>query len=163
MWPSGAPPGGGIWIVAQPNRWGIVESQFPDGPCLVEADPQVTAHLPLPDCVESFLDRAHHPIPPPRVRSEGRELIDKTTRLAKQLAQIPSVSLIDSSVARTIPFLTPLDAAQLIEGCRRLGVVGMRVLEGMGGAVALTVHPDHEELHLARIAAALGRVVGGAE
>lgn len=163
MWPSGAPPEGGVWIVAQPNRWGIVESQFPEGPCLVEADPEVTAHLPLPACVEGFLDRAHRPIPPPRARSEGRELIDKTVRLAKQLAQIPDVRLIDSSVARTIPFLTPLEAALVIEGCRGLGVVGMRVLEGMGGAVALTVHSDHSEPHLARIAAALGRVVGGAE
>lgn len=152
-----------MWIVSQPNRWGIQESLFPDGPCLVEADPEVTAHLPLPARIEGFVDRCHRPIPPPQPRPEGRELLEKTARLAKQLAQISTVRLIDLPVARTIPFLTPLEASQVTEGCRRLGVVGIRVLAGMGGAVALTVHLRHEEPHLAKIAADVGRVVSGAE
>ena len=78
-------------IVAQPNRWGVVESCFPDVPCLVECDPEVIAELPLPAETVGFVDRAHRPIGPEDFGRSATELMRGAARLANRLTQIPGV------------------------------------------------------------------------
>lgn len=140
-------------VVAQPNRWGVIEGSFPDLPCLVEADPPVTGHLPLPDEVVGFLDRAHRTVGPPDKSDSGRELLRRGARLAKRIAQIRGVRLAASPFARTIPLLTPRDPATLMSDCATDGLVGLRPLAGTGGGVALSVREEHGPDELDQIVA----------
>ncbi|MFP3913317.1 MAG: hypothetical protein ACLFWM_00450 [Actinomycetota bacterium] len=138
-------------LVSQPNRWGVVEDHFPPVPCLVEADPAVTGHLPLPDEVVGFVDRAHHPLDAPRETETGRRLLQEAIRLSRRLTQIRGLKVAATPFARTIPILTPRDARALAEGCESDGVAGLRPLEGLGGGVALSIRPEHGPGDLDRI------------
>lgn len=148
-------------VVAQPNRWGVIEVDFPAVPCLVEADPVVTGCLPLPDQVVGFVDRAHRPIPAPSDHETGRLLIDRAARLGKQLTQTRRVRLAAGPVARTLPLLTPRHPDDLIAACADRGVVGLRPLAGMAGGVALSVHVDHRPDQLGHLVTAFREAVTG--
>lgn len=151
-------PSGEALVVAQPNRWGVVESDFPGTPCLVEADPPVTALLPLPNDVRGFVDRTHRSIPPPKPTDVGRRLLTEAARLGKMLQQIKGVRIAATPFARTVPIITPLEPDDLVAACRGRGLTGLRTLGSMAGAVALTVKPEHDRIVLERIVEVLGRV-----
>lgn len=130
-------------VVAQPNRWGIVEQEFPSVECLVEADPLVTGHLPLPAMVAGFVDRTHRPIAPPSALPEGKRMLEEGQRLAKRLDQIKGLRVAATPFGRTIPLVTPLEAETLIAAAAGEGLVGIRALDGLGGGFALSVGPAH--------------------
>lgn len=146
-------------VVAQPNRWGVIERDFPAVPCLVEADPPVTGHLPLPARVGGFLDRRHRPIDAPVAEETGRRLIDQAARLAKSLTQTRGIQVAATPFARTIPLLTPRTPADLITECAAQGLVGIRALPGLAGGVALSVRPDHRPDHLDQVVSVIRSVV----
>lgn len=148
-------------VVAQPNRWGVVEAGFPTVACLVEADPLVTAHLPLPQQVVGFVDRSHRPIDDPRRREAGLRLMETAARLATSLTQIKGVKVAATPFARTVPLLVARDPVSLIRSCTQRGMVGMRALPGLGGGVALTVNEDHGPDELERILRVLGDELAG--
>jgi hypothetical protein len=142
---------GEVVVVAQPNRWGVVEREFPDAPCLVEADPQVTGLLPLPGDVRGFVDRTHRPIPPPKATDVGRRLLAGAARLGKMLQQIKGVTIAATPFARTVPIITPREPIDLVAACRERGVKGLRPLGSVAGGVAITVKPEHDRIALERI------------
>lgn len=146
-------------LVAQPNRWGVVEAAFPGLPCVVEADVAVTGHLALPREVVGFVDRAHRPVAPPRESDSGRRLLGSAARVAKRLGQIREVKVAASPFARTIPLLTPRDTAALIRECEREGLVGLRDLPGLGGGIALSVREEHGPEALDRVVEVLARLI----
>lgn len=146
-------------LVAQPNRWGVIEGEFPPVPCLVEADPLVTGLLDLPEVVVGFVDRSHTPIDPPPATTLGKELMEAARILAKILTQIRGVVVAATPFARTVPVITPLEPSELIAACSVRGVVGIRPLAGMAGAVALTVGPDHGRVVLDRVAEVVAEAV----
>lgn len=147
-------------VTPQPNRWGVIDHDFPGVECLVEADPEVTGHLPLPGRVVGFVDRTHRPINAPCVHPEGRGLMEKAARLGKRLTQMRGVRLASSPFARTVPLVTPRDANELIRDCVARGVTGIRPLPGLAGGVALSVHQHHDPDQLDHIVAVLRAVVG---
>lgn len=146
-------------VVAQPNRWGVIEQDFPDVRCLVEADPPVTAHLPLPARVGGFLDRCHRPIDIPVEDEAGRRLMDQAARLARSLIQTRGVQVAATPFARTIPLLTPRTPADLIAECAEQGLVGIRPLSGLAGGVALSVRADHGPDHLDHVVSVIRNAV----
>lgn len=146
-------------IVTQPNRWGVVESSFPDVPCVVECDPVVAAALPTPAVVEVWLDRCHRPIDPPGRRARAAEVIDRAARFAGTLGQIRGVSAAARPFARTIPLLVPVAIGALIDAAARAGVTGIRALGGLGGGIALSVSPDHTDDDLATVRRVLGDLI----
>ena len=141
-------------LVAQPNRWGLVEDSFPEVPCRVEADPVVVGLLPHPAEVVAWVDRAHRPIPQPVASSEGRRLIAAAGRLGKMIDLIKGVRLIADPRGRTVAFTTPLEATDLISACGN-ELAGIRRLDGIAGGVAVAVRPDHSARDLETIAAAV--------
>lgn len=147
-------------LVAQPNRWGVIEAYFPDVPCLVEADPAVTGHLPLPGDVVGFVDRSHRPLAEPPKDDTGRRLMKRAVGLGKSLGQIKGVKVAATPFARTLPLLTPSDAHGLIWACAELGLTGLRPLEGLAGGVALTVREEHGPPELDRVTEVIRTVVG---
>lgn len=147
-------------VVAQPNRWGVIEDRFPDLPCVVESDPVVTGCLPLPAAVLGFVDRAHRPIDRPGC-GHGRSLMDAAASLAAALTQIKGVKVAATPFARTIPLLVPRHPQGLIEECARRGVVGIRPLPGLGGGIALSVRAEHGRAELERIRLVLETCLGG--
>lgn len=147
-------------VVPQPNRWGVIESRFPDVACLVEADAEVTGSLPLPRRVVGFVDRAHRPIERPPTGT-GAELIEKARRLAGALSQIKGVGVAARPFARTIPLLVPAEGTDLIGRCRQRGVEGMRLLPGIGGGVALSAREEHRKGDLEQIVDAVRAAVEG--
>lgn len=149
-------------IVTQPNRWGVIEPRFPDVPCVVEVDPAVSGWLLMPADVVGYVDRAHRPVDAPQREASGKKLMERARRLAKIITQTRGVVVAATPFARTIPLLTPLDSQQLITGCKERGVVGMRPLSGMAGAVALTVREEHDEEHFRRVAEVLASVLEAA-
>lgn len=146
--------------VAQPNRWGMAEPSFPAVPCVVESDPLVTGQLPLPADVVGWVDRAHRTIDPPTATSAGSALIAAAARLAKMLDQTKGVRLVGPPTARTVALTTPLEPADLIARCIPL-LTGIRRLEGMAGAVAVVVTPDHSRQDLETIADVVHQAVTG--
>ncbi len=146
-------------VVAQPNRWGVIESTFPETPCVVEVDAAVSGWLAMPDDVVGYVDRLHRPVDRPPPTPLGRELMDRAQRLAKALTQIRGVVVAASPFARTLPLITPMDPDRLVEACRAHDIVGIRSLGGMGGAVALTVRPEHRPEQLEIVATALAEIV----
>lgn len=152
---------GEVVVVAQPNRWGVVEREFPDAPCLVEADPPVTGLLPLPGDVRGFVDRTHRPIPPPRVTDVGRRLLAGAARLGKMFQQIKGVTIAATPFARTVPIITPREPDDLVVACRDRGLTGLRPLGSMAGAVAITVKPEHDRIALERIVEVLEHLARG--
>jgi hypothetical protein len=148
-------------VVAQPNRWGVVESRFPNVPCIVECDPAVIAELPLPDEVMRFVDRAHRPITAEDFGRSGAELMRSAARLANRLTQIPGVSIVARPFARSIPIITPREASWLAERCAEAGIVGLRPLRGIGGAVILSVGEDQTAEDHHRIVEALSQAITG--
>lgn len=145
-------------LVAQPNRWGMVEDSFPEVACRVEVDPAVAGLLPHPAEVVAWVDRAHRPIPEPLASSEGRRLIAAAGRLGKMIDLIKGVRLIANPRGRTVAFTTPLEATDLIAGCGP-ELAGMRRLDGMAGGVAVVVRPDHSARDLETIAAVVRRAI----
>jgi hypothetical protein len=148
-------------VVPQPNRWGVIESGFPDVPCVVEADPLVTAHLPLPGLVVGFVDRTHRAIDEPYRRDTGLRLMETAARLAKRLTQIKGVRVVATPFARTVPLLVGHDPLSLVRRCSERGLVGMRPLPAVGGGVALSVNEDHGPDELERIQGILGEELAG--
>lgn len=146
-------------VVAQPNRWGIIESSFPEVPCIVEVDPAVSGLLAMPDEVVGYVDRFHQPTDRPQPTPLGRDLMKRAQRLAKALTQIRGVVVAASPFARTVPLITPMDPESLAEACHGRDIVGIRPLHGMAGAVALTVRPEHRPEHLETVARVLAEVV----
>lgn len=147
-------------VVAQPNRWGVVERDFPAEMCLVEADPPVTAHLPLPARISGFLDRSHRQIDVPGQEAIGRGLMDQAARLAKSLTQTRGVQVAATPFARTVPLLTPRTPTELISECAEQGLMGVRALSGLAGGVALSVRPEHGPDHLDHVVAVIRAAVG---
>jgi hypothetical protein len=145
-------------LVAQPNRWGLVEDSFPRVACRVEADPVVAGLLPSPAEVVAWVDRAHRPIPPPVANSEGQRLIAAAGHLGKMIDLIKGVRLIAHPQGRTVAFTTPLEAADLITRCGP-ELTGMRRLDGLAGGVAVVVRPDHSARDLETIAAVIRRAI----
>lgn len=145
-------------LVAQPNRWGLVEDSFPAVACRVEADPLVAGLLPHPAEVVAWVDRAHRPIPPPLATREGQRLIAAAGRLGKMIDLIKGVRLTAHPRGRTVAFTTPLEAADLITRCGP-ALAGMRRLEGLAGGVAVVVRPDHSAQDLATITAVIRRAI----
>ncbi|MGH8911181.1 MAG: hypothetical protein ACRDVD_01615 [Acidimicrobiia bacterium] len=145
-------------LVAQPNRWGMVEEAFPAVACLVETDPLIAGLLPQPANVVGWVDRAHRPIEPPKATGEGQTTIDAAGRLAKMIDQIKGVRLIARPQGRTVVFTTPLEAPDLIAKCRPK-LAGLRQLDGLAGAVAVVVAPSHSAVDLVSIATILRRAV----
>lgn len=143
-------------MVSQPNRWGVIQSEFPPNPCTVEIDPLVAAHLPLPSSVVGFVDRAHRALEPPVESEDGRRAIGLARKLAGRLEQLRGVGVAFRPFARTIPLITPVEADALIEHCARAGVTGIRGLAHLGGGVALSVQPSMDEGDLAEIATIIG-------
>lgn len=150
-------------LVAQPNRWGVVESQFPDVPCLVEIDPAVSGWLPMPEDVLGYVDRAHRRIEEPTAGAVGRRLMDDAEHLAKSLTQIRGVVVAARPFARTAPLITPLEAGLVVVRFQDHGLVGVRPLEQMAGAIALTVRDEHHPEDLRRVADVLAEILGEAE
>lgn len=148
-------------IVAQPNRWGVVESAFPAEECVVEVDVAVSGWLPMPERVVGYVDRSHRPVAAPAALPAGKALMERARRLSKMLTQTRGVVVAASPFARTIPLLTPLGAADLTERCATRGVVGLRPLEGMAGAVAVTVHSEHRPEDLSAVADVISEIVLG--
>ncbi len=157
-----------VWIrapdvpasVTQPNRWGVVETDFPAVPCLVECDPEVIRELVHPAEVVGFVDRRHRPIDPSDFGSQGKELMDRAERLAKRLTQIGGVRILARPFARKVPLLTPREASRLIQDCAADGLIGLRPLGEVGGAVALTVSSRHTRSDFDAIAEIFGRHAG---
>lgn len=145
-------------LVAQPNRWGQAEETFPDLPALVEVDPLVSGHLPMPHQVVGWVDRAHRPVAEPRKTPAGRQLISDTARLAKLLDQIAGVRLVAMPGARTVAFMTPSEPMDVVARCLDAGVIGLRTLDGLAGGIAVAVAPAHTRADLERIAEVLSRV-----
>lgn len=139
----------------------MIERAFPDLPCLVEADPSVTGHLPLPDEVVGFVDRTHRSIDRPRPDPAGRRLMETAARLAKSLQQIKGVEVAAMPFARTVPLLVPRDPIRLADECVDDGLVGLRPLPELGGGVALSVHEDHDAGRLQHIVTVLRERTGG--
>ena len=146
-------------IVCQPNRWGVVETEFPGVPCLVEIDPVVAGGLPMPAEIEGWLDRAHVPVPAPIATEAGREAMSRAARLAKKLNSIRGVSVLTTGFARTIPLATALEAEDLISQSTTLGLSGIRPLPGTAGGFAITVDPLHSDPDLAFIESTLRSIV----
>jgi hypothetical protein len=138
-------------LVTQPSRWGVVEESFPDVACLVECDPLVTAALPLPARVEGWVDRCHRPVEPPGRPRRAEELMGRAARFAGTLTQIRGVRVAATPFGRTIPILVQVEVGGLVAAAAREGVTGLRPLPGLGGGVALSVHPDHDEDALGRV------------
>lgn len=130
-------------VVSQPNRWGVVEQQFPPVECVVEADPLITAHLPLPEVVEGFVDRTHRRIDPPPALTSGTRMMEEAQRLAKRLTQIRGLQVAATPFGRTVPFVSSVEAPAFIAAAAEEGLVGIRTLDGIGGGFALSVGPDH--------------------
>lgn len=148
-------------IVAQPNRWGVVESCFPDVPCLVECDPDVIAELPLPAETVGFVDRAHRPIGPEDFGRSATELMRGAARLANRLTQIPGVVVFARPFARSIPLVTPREASAIVARCAAAGIRGMRALAGVGGGIVVTVREEHTAGDHDRVVEALAEAVIG--
>lgn len=148
-------------VVAQPNRWGVIERDFPDVTCLVEADPSVTAHLPLPVRVGGFLDRTHRQIDAPGKDEAGRRLMERAARLARSLTQTRGLQVAATPFARTLPLITPRTPADLISECAQHDLVGIRPLSGLAGGVALSVRPEHGPEELDHIVSVIRDTVGG--
>lgn len=146
-------------VVAQPNRWGVIESTFPEAPCMVEVDPAVSGWLAMPDDVVGYVDRLHRPVDRPQPTPLGRDLMTRAQRLAKALTQIRGVVVAASPFARTIPIITPMDPVKLVEACHGRDIAGIRPLRGIGGAVALTVRPEHRPEDLDTVATVLAELV----
>ena len=146
-------------VVAQPNRWGVIESSFPEVPCIVEVDRAVSGWLSMPDHVVGYVDRFHRPTDRPKPTQLGRDLMNRAQRLAKALTQIRGVAVAGSPFARTVPLITPMEPEKLVEACSGRHIVGIRSLPGMGGAVALTVRPEHRSEHLDTVATVLAEVI----
>lgn len=146
-------------VVAQPNRWGVIESSFPEVPCIVEVDPAVSGLLAMPDEVVGYVNRLHQQTGRPQPTPLGRELMNRAQRLAKALAQIRGVVVAASPFARTVPLITPMDPERLAEACQGRDIVGIRPLHGMGGAVALTVRPEHRPEQLETVVTVLAEVI----
>lgn len=147
-------------VVAQPNRWGVIEREFPDEICLVEADPIVTAHLPLPARISGFLDRTHRRMDAPAKEETGRRLMEQAARLGKSLTQTRGVRIAATPFARTLPLLTPRTPADLIAECADRGLVGIRPLSDLAGGVALCVQPDHGPDHFDHIVSVIRAAAG---
>lgn len=150
-------------LVAQPNRWGVIESSFPPAPCVVEVDAEVAGHLPLPHEVVRFIDRRHRPVDPPAATAQGKDLMRRAQRLSKMLSQIPGVVIAATPFARTIPITTPVEAEDVIVSCRRRGLVGLRSLPGLAGGIAVSVQITHSRETLERIAAVLDGTIRGTD
>ena len=146
-------------IVCQPNRWGVVETEFPDIPCLVEIDPVVAGELPMPTEIVGWLDRAHEPLAAPVATATGREAMSRAARLANKLNSIRGVSVLTTGFARTIPLATGLEAAHLIEQSHQRGLQGIRPLPGTAGGFAITVDPLHSDPDLDFIESTLRSIV----
>lgn len=146
-------------VVAQPNRWGVIESSFPEAPCLVEVDPAVSGWLDMPDDVAGYVDRLHRPTDRPQPAPLGRALMNRAQRLAKTLTQIRGVVVAASPFARSVPLITPMDPERLLEACHDRDIVGIRRLRDMGGAVVLTVRPEHGPGELQTVATVFAEVI----
>ena len=145
-------------LVAQPNRWGMVEDSFPAVACLVETDPLIGGLVPQPAHVVGWVDRAHRAIERPKATPEGQATIDAAGRLAKMIDQIKGVRLVARPQGRTVALTTPLEARDLISRCRP-ELAGLRKLDGIAGAVAIAVAPGHSAEDLVSIATILRRAV----
>lgn len=148
-------------VVSQPNRWGVIESRFPDVACVVECDPAVIADLPLPNRVVRFVDRAHRPISPDAFGRSGPQLMRAAARLANRLNQVPGITIFARPFARSIPIITPREAAWVAERCAEEGVRGLRTSPGVGGGIVLTVREEHTPRDHDRIVEALAEAVTG--
>lgn len=147
-------------VVAQPNRWGVIEEGFPDVACVVEVDAPVSGHLSMPARTVGFVDRAHRSVPPPERQPLGARLIAGAQTLSKAITQIRGVTVAAMPFARTIPLMTPREPADVIAECHRAGLVGIRRLPGLAGGVALTVTERLGPDDFGRIADVLAGVVG---
>lgn len=146
-------------LVVQPNRWGVIETWFPDVACVVECDPVVTSALPLPRIVDGWMDRFHRPVDEPGRPARAEETMRRATRFARTLCQLRGVSVAATPFARTIPLIVPVRVDELVEEAASHGVVGLRPLDGLGGGVALSVHPEHTDQELATVRQVLGGLV----
>ena len=147
-------------IVTQPNRWGVVEADFPAVPCIVECDPELIRELAHPDEVVAFVDRRHERLDPSTFGTHGKELMRQAERLAKRLVQVRGVKVLARPFGRTVPLLTRREGSELAQECAAAGLVGLRPLSEVGGAVALTVNHRHTLEDLDRIAEIFGRHAG---
>jgi hypothetical protein len=138
-------------LVTQPSRWGVIEASFPAMPCIVECDPLVTAALPLPARVEGWVDRCHRPVEPPGRARRAEELMGRAARFAGTLTQIRGVQVAATPFGRTIPLMVAVDVGDFVAGAARNGVTGLRPLPGLGGGVALSIHPSHDDAALGRV------------
>lgn len=146
-------------VVPQPNRWGVIEQAFPDVPCVVEADPEVTPWMPLPPRIEGWLDRLHQPVDTPRRTQRGRQLMRRADRLGTRLSQIKGVSVVRRPFGRTLPLLTPLEPALLIAAAAGSGVVGIHPIPGLGGGVTITIGHEHTDNDLDRVVSVVSTAV----
>lgn len=148
-------------IVSQPNRWGVIESRFPDILCLVECDPEVIAELPLPAEVVGFVDRAHRPLGTESFGRDGNTLVRAAGRLANRITQIPGVSVLARPFARSIPLITPREPTAVAKTFAEHGIHGLRPLSEVGGGIVLTVRTEHTSDDHDRIVGALLAAVTG--
>lgn len=146
-------------VVAQPNRWGVIEAEFPDVRCLLEGDPPVTGHLPQPRKVMGYVDRSHQPIDPPQATAAGERLMATAESLAKSITQLGGVTVAATPFARTIPLMIPLEPSRLIATCREHGLLGIHPLPGMAGGIALAVTERHGPKELRTIVEVLASAV----
>lgn len=153
------PPDGAPLVVAQPNRWGVIETSFPDRPCRVEVDPVVAGELPMPAHVVGWMDRAHRPIPAPVGGSAARRAMKLAATLANMITSERGFRLAARGFARTVPLISPLEADDLVALAAERGLVGLRPLPEVGGAFCLTASPDHSENDLKNAARTLTEIV----
>lgn len=146
-------------VVAQPNRWGVIESVFPSVPSIVEVDEEVSGSLLMPDIIVGFRTRSGAVVEAPRPTHRGMQLMERAAAFGRRLSGVAGITIAAEPFARTIPLLVVAAVPDVIAAVGRAGITGLRILSGIGGGVALTVRSEHTSADLEMIAAVLADVV----